>query len=73
MSSQLKIGIIIPARMGSTRLPDKPLLDILGLPMIEHVRRRALLSNLSESVLVASGDDYSDIGILIYLRNIMSI
>ena len=56
MSSQLKIGIIIPARMGSTRLPDKPLLDILGLPMIEHVRRRALLSNLSESVLVASGD-----------------
>jgi 3-deoxy-manno-octulosonate cytidylyltransferase (CMP-KDO synthetase) len=56
MSSTLKIGIIIPARMASERLPGKPLLDVLGLPMIEHVRRRALLSNLSENVLVASGD-----------------
>ena len=56
MSSQLKVGIIIPARMASERLPGKPLLDILGLPMIEHVRRRAMLSSLSSNVIVASGD-----------------
>ncbi len=56
MSSQLKIGIVIPARMASERLPGKPLLDVLGLPMIEHVRRRAMLSSLSNNVIIASGD-----------------
>ncbi|WP_407176993.1 3-deoxy-manno-octulosonate cytidylyltransferase [Bradyrhizobium sp. STM 3562] len=33
--------VVIPARMASTRLPGKPLLDIAGLPMIVHVFRRA--------------------------------
>ena len=33
--------VLIPARMASTRLPDKPLLDIAGLPMIVHVLRQA--------------------------------
>ncbi len=33
--------VLIPARMASTRLPGKPLLDIAGLPMIVHVLRKA--------------------------------
>ena len=33
---------MIPARMASTRLPDKPLADIHGDPMIVHVWRRAM-------------------------------
>src|ERR1700689_3802477 len=33
--------ILIPARMAATRLPGKPLADIAGKPMIEHVLRRA--------------------------------
>jgi 3-deoxy-manno-octulosonate cytidylyltransferase (CMP-KDO synthetase) len=33
--------VLIPARMASTRLPGKPLMDIAGLPMIVHVLRRA--------------------------------
>jgi 3-deoxy-manno-octulosonate cytidylyltransferase (CMP-KDO synthetase) len=36
-----RILVVIPARMASTRLPGKPLLDIAGLPMIVHVLRRA--------------------------------
>jgi len=36
-----RILVLIPARMASTRLPGKPLLDIAGLPMIVHVMRRA--------------------------------
>ncbi|MEO1581159.1 MAG: NTP transferase domain-containing protein, partial [Pseudomonadota bacterium] len=32
--------IVIPARMASTRLPGKPLLDIAGKPMIQHVWER---------------------------------
>jgi 3-deoxy-manno-octulosonate cytidylyltransferase (CMP-KDO synthetase) len=33
--------VLIPARMASTRLPGKPLMDIAGLPMIVHVLRSA--------------------------------
>jgi 3-deoxy-manno-octulosonate cytidylyltransferase (CMP-KDO synthetase) len=33
--------ILIPARLGATRLPDKPLADIAGMPMIVHTWRRA--------------------------------
>jgi len=33
--------VLIPARMASTRLPGKPLMEICGLPMIVHVLRRA--------------------------------
>ena len=40
----MKILGVIPAHMASVRFSNKILLDIHGLPMIEHVRRRALLS-----------------------------
>jgi 3-deoxy-manno-octulosonate cytidylyltransferase (CMP-KDO synthetase) len=33
--------VLIPARMASTRLPNKPLMDIHGLPMVVHVLRQA--------------------------------
>jgi len=38
--------VLIPARMASTRLPGKPLLDIAGVPMIVHVLRRAEEANI---------------------------
>jgi 3-deoxy-manno-octulosonate cytidylyltransferase (CMP-KDO synthetase) len=50
------IIVVIPARMGSSRYPGKPLVPILGLPMVEHVRRRALLSEGIDSVVVATCD-----------------
>jgi len=54
--TQPKIAIIIPARIDSQRLPGKALLDILGVPMVEHVRRRALMTKYDVPVFVASGD-----------------
>lgn len=54
--SDVRVAAIIPARMGSTRFPGKPLLMIRGLPMVEHVRRRALLSKAFCSVVVATCD-----------------
>ncbi len=39
--SALRPIVVIPARLGSTRLPGKPLADIAGQPMIVHVLRRA--------------------------------
>jgi 3-deoxy-manno-octulosonate cytidylyltransferase (CMP-KDO synthetase) len=38
--------VLIPARLAATRLPDKPLADILGEPMIVHVWRRAMEAGL---------------------------
>lgn len=51
-----KIVAIIPARMASTRFPGKPLAKILGLPMVEHVRRRVLLCKELSDVFVATCD-----------------
>ncbi len=52
----MKPIVIIPARLKSLRLPNKILMDIHGLPMIEHVRRRILLSNLIDDVYIATCD-----------------
>jgi len=45
--------VLIPARLASTRLPDKPLADIAGLPMVVHVARRALQSGAQRVVVAA--------------------
>ena len=47
--------ILIPARLGSTRLPNKPLAEIAGAPMIVHVLRRALEAEIGP-VAVACGE-----------------
>jgi 3-deoxy-manno-octulosonate cytidylyltransferase (CMP-KDO synthetase) len=43
--------------MASSRYPGKPLVPILGLPLVEHVRRRALLADEVAEVVVATCDD----------------
>src|ERR1700731_2155298 len=43
--------VLIPARMASTRLPHKPLLEIGGLPMIVHVLRRAEAAQIGRVAL----------------------
>lgn len=50
------IDAVIPARLASSRFPNKPLADILGLPMIEHVRRRVCLCKKLNKVFVATCD-----------------
>ncbi len=47
---------IIPARMSSSRLPNKPMADILGMPMIGHVYYRSKMSNILSEVYVATCD-----------------
>ena len=47
--------VIIPARMASSRLPDKPLADIAGLPMVVRVAQRAAQST-ARRVVVAADD-----------------
>ena len=51
----MNFKIIIPARYNSSRLPGKPLLDIAGKPMIQHVFERAKESEASE-IIIATDD-----------------
>jgi len=51
-----KIVIVIPARYGATRLPGKPLVSLVGQPMIQRVYERAKLSQRAGRVIVATDD-----------------
>ena len=48
--------VVIPSRYASARLPGKPLLEINGKPMIEHVYERAVESGATE-VVIATDDE----------------
>jgi 3-deoxy-manno-octulosonate cytidylyltransferase (CMP-KDO synthetase) len=48
-------SVLIPARLASTRLPEKPLADIAGVPMVVRVAQRAALAS-PRQVVVAADD-----------------
>lgn len=49
----MSFTVLIPARLASTRLPDKPLADIVGRPMVVHVAERAARSGAAAVVVAA--------------------
>jgi 3-deoxy-manno-octulosonate cytidylyltransferase (CMP-KDO synthetase) len=53
--------VIIPARLASTRLPNKPLADIHGEPMIVHVWRRAVEAEIGEVLVAASDENIAEV------------
>ncbi len=55
VTSHAPLTILVPARLASTRLPNKPLADIAGVPMIVRVAQRALLARK-----LAQGDTLGD-------------
>jgi 3-deoxy-manno-octulosonate cytidylyltransferase (CMP-KDO synthetase) len=57
LSKDTRVAIVIPARYASSRLPGKPLADILGKPMVQHVYERALEVASAHVVLVATDDE----------------
>lgn len=52
-----KVLGVIPARMGSSRFPGKPLVEINGIPMIAHCYFRALQSKKLDKVVLATPDE----------------
>lgn len=52
----MNIISIIPARLGSSRFPGKPMVDIHGIPMIGHVYKRVSMSKILSDVYVATCD-----------------
>lgn len=53
----LAAAAIIPARLAATRLPNKPLADIGGKPMIQHVYERASRASSLSAVIIATPDE----------------
>ncbi len=60
----MKVIAIIPARMSSSRYPGKPMIDIVGMPMIGHVYKRVKMSKTLDEVYIATCDkeiyDYAE-------------
>lgn len=52
--------VLIPARLKATRLPNKPLADIHGLPMIVHVWKRAMEAGIGPVVVAAAEAEVAD-------------
>lgn len=52
----MRVVALIPARMGSSRFPNKPLAKLFGRPMVEHVWYRAAASKSLTEVVVATCD-----------------
>ena len=57
MMNNHKIFAIIPARMGSSRFPGKPMAEILGKPMIGHVYDNVKKNKLLTDIAVSTCDD----------------
>ena len=53
----MSVVAVIPSRYASTRLPGKPLVDICGKPMVQHVYERVRQVSLFDEVLVATDDE----------------
>lgn len=51
------VTVVIPARYGSSRFPGKPLVDLMGKPMIQHVYEQAKACRVVDEVLVATDDE----------------
>lgn len=57
----IEYNVIIPARLASSRLPNKPLLDIAGKPMIQHVCERAIESGAVEVLVATDSGEIVDV------------
>ena len=60
-NEKMKPIIVIPARLASTRLPNKPIADIHGSPMIVHVWRRAIEANIGPVIVACADSEIIDV------------
>ena len=61
MINQENTAIIIPARLESTRLPNKPLLPINGKPMILHVWEQAMFAELGTVIVATDSTEIKEV------------
>ena len=56
-----KVHLVIPARLGSTRLPRKPLIEVAGKPMIVWVAERASLIAADDLIVAVDDQEVMDV------------
>jgi spore coat polysaccharide biosynthesis protein SpsF (cytidylyltransferase family) len=56
----MRIGVFIPVRLDSTRLPQKALRDIMGKPAIQHLAERVGMATTPEMVVICTSTDATD-------------
>lgn len=56
----MKVGVFIPVRLDSNRLPRKAMLDIMGKPAIQHLCERLKLSQRADAIVICTSDEPSD-------------
>jgi 3-deoxy-manno-octulosonate cytidylyltransferase (CMP-KDO synthetase) len=61
MMTETRTLVLIPARMASSRLPGKPLMDIAGVPMIVHVLRRAKEADIGPVAVATDTQEIADV------------
>lgn len=64
--------IVIPARFGSSRLPGKPLIELAGKPMIQHVYERAVETGVSEIVIATDDQRIFDVAVSFGAKVVMT-
>jgi 3-deoxy-manno-octulosonate cytidylyltransferase (CMP-KDO synthetase) len=57
----MKTAIIIPARMASKRFPNKPMVKISGVPMIERVWKQGLKADIGDVIVACSENEVFDL------------
>ena len=57
----MKTIAVIPTRLAATRLPDKPLADICGKPMILHVWEKAIKADVGPVIIASADQDIIDV------------
>ena len=65
-----KVGIILQARMGSTRLPNKMLILIEGKTLLEHIIERLKHSKYSKNIILATSDRERDKVLVEHVKNL---
>ena len=67
------VSIVIPSRMGSTRLPGKPLKIIAGKPLVHWVVKAALkVKNISQVILATDDVEIMKVGSNLKIKSIMT-
>ncbi len=71
MTEPLKYGVIIPARYKSSRFPGKPLIDLCGKPMVQHVWERCVSAVGAENVFIATDSDLISVAASAFGANVI--
>ncbi|OYY75562.1 MAG: 3-deoxy-manno-octulosonate cytidylyltransferase [Gammaproteobacteria bacterium 28-57-27] len=72
MTNQASYKLVIPARYASTRLPGKPLLEIEGKPLVQHVLEAARHAQAEEIVLATDDARIAEVGERLDVRVVMT-